>query len=379
MIPPDGPLAVTYLSMDPISSTVGSSQVLAYVERMARLGLAIKLISFEHHVDTRLEGQLADLGVTWLPQRYGRRGTFGALRRVVRSAYLLRGSALVHARSDMAAAAAMAAGVRTWVWDVRSLWADQKVATAVIRSGSLQERVLLWIEGHAARRSAAAVVLTESAITALDSRYDGVVGAKARVITTCTDLNLFSVTPMPRGPVRLLLAGTINLFYDLPTMLEIVDEFRRRRSVEFIVASPEHTAWEEELSNIEVTRVSVSPAEMPDLIASSHLGLSICRDDAGISLQAAMPTKIGEFLACGRPVVVNSGLVDAARIVNTSFCGSVYGSSGPRPVEKVVDELEGQLLDSETPERCRVVAEAYFDLDRAVEELVGLYGSVSME
>ena len=92
-----------------------------------------------------------------------------------------------------------------------------------------------------------------------------------------------------------------------------------------------------------------------------------------------MPTKIGEFLACGRPVIVNSGLVDAARIVNANSCGSVYGSSGPRPVERVVDELEDQLLDSETPERCRVVAEAYFDLDRAVEELVGLYGSVSTE
>ena len=160
--------------------------------------------------------------------------------------------------------------------------------------------------------------------------------------------------------------------------LEIVEEFRRRRSVEFIVASPERTAWEEELSNIEVMRVSVSPAEMPDLIASSHLGLSICRDDAGISLQAAMPTKIGEFLACGRPVVVNSGLVDAARIVNTNFCGSVYGSSGPRSVERVVDELEDQLLDSETPGRCRDAAEANFNLDRAVEELVELYGSVAM-
>ena len=57
---------------------------------------------------------------------------------------------------------------------------------------------------------------------------------------------------------------------------------------------------------------------------------------------------------------------------------SLPESEDVSPEEKI-KELEDQLLDSETPERCRVVAEAYFDLDRAVEELVGLYGSVSTE
>ena len=117
---------------------------------------------------------------------------------------------MVHARSDMVAASVMLTGVDHWVWDVRSLWVDQKVASGVIRPGSLQERVMRWIERRAAHRSTAVITLTESAIDELDRRYAGVVSSKARVITTCVDLSRFDISPLPPVPLRVLLAGTLN-------------------------------------------------------------------------------------------------------------------------------------------------------------------------
>jgi|TARA_B100000315_G_scaffold22991_1_gene19911 hypothetical protein len=364
---------VTYLSMDPVTSTVGESQVLNYVERLAETGLVIDLVTFEHHVDTELRNRLVDLGVSWHPLEYGRRGAVGGLWRVLRATRAIQGAALVHARSDMAAAAAILAGVEYWVWDVRSLWADQKVASGVLRSGSLQERVLRWVEQRAAYRSKAVITLTESAIGELDCRYEGVAGPKARVITTCTDLRHFSVSPMPTTTVRVLLAGTLNRFYDVPSMLDLVEELRHRRQIEFIVASPEATSWENELASQDVIRLSATPEEMVDLIASCHLGLSICRDDAGVSLKAAMPTKIGEFLASGRPVVVNPGLVDAAGLVEANGCGVVFGSSGPCNIVEAVDRIESCLNDPKMPERCRGLAETHFNLDTGVKDLVRTY------
>ena len=77
---------LTYLSMDPLTSTVGSSQVLAYVERLASRGLAIELVSFEHgRRDGELESPLRSLGVTWKALDYGRHGTIGGLGRVLRA------------------------------------------------------------------------------------------------------------------------------------------------------------------------------------------------------------------------------------------------------------------------------------------------------
>ena len=364
---------VTYVSMDPLTSTVGSSQVLAYVERLAGRGVDIDLITFEHGVDSDLGDRLAGLGVGWRPQRFGIHGPVGGLSRVLRAAWAVRGSAVAHARSDMAAASVMIAGVDRWVWDVRSLWVDQKVASGAIRPGSLQERVMRWVERLAAHRSTAMVTLTESAIDELERRYEGGVTQKASVITTCVDLNRFETSPLPPVPLRVLLAGTLNRYYDVHTMLDLIAELRCRHRVEFIVASPRDTDWEDELAGVEASRVSATPAEMTELVSSCHVGLSVCRDDAGASLLAAMPTKIGEFLASGRPVIVNPGLADAADLLDRHECGVVYGSSSHLEICDVVDQLESMLFDPELPDRCRSLAESHFDLNRGVEGLLATY------
>ena len=366
-------LIVTYLSMDPLSSTVGSSQVLAYIERLAHRGVQIDLITFEHAVDPELTERLSGLGVTWRPQRFGLHGPVGGLGRVLRAARAVRGASVVHARSDMAAAATMLAGVDRWVWDVRSFWADQKVATGVMPAGSPQVRVMRRVEGLAARRSTAVIALTASAIDELDRRHGGVVSSKARVVTTCVDLDRFGLSDPPPGLLRVLLAGTLNRYYDVESMFDLVAELRRRRPVDFVVASPGDTDWEDELATIEASRVSATPGEMAELISDCHVGLSVCHDEAGASLLAAMPTKIGEFLASGRPVVVNPGLVDAAQMLERDGCGIAFGSSLETGVVDAADRLEDLLADPKTPARCRSLAEFHFDLDRGVDALVEVY------
>ena len=98
----------------------------------------------------------------------------------------------------------------------------------------------------------------------------------------------------------------------------------------------------------------------------------------GFELLGGFPfsPKIGEFLASGRPVVVNPGLVDAAGLLERHACGVVYGSSSSFGVGEVVDQLEQLLADPGTPERCRSLAEAHFSLDRGVNQLVATYESV---
>ena len=111
---------VTYLSVDPVTSTVGASQVLAYVERLAERGVGVDLHSFEHHVDEVIAADLARRGVVWTPHVFGGNGARAGLGRVARLARSIRGAELVHARSDMAATAAMWSGAECWLWDVRS-------------------------------------------------------------------------------------------------------------------------------------------------------------------------------------------------------------------------------------------------------------------
>ena len=367
---------VTYLTMDPLGSSVGSSQVLAYVLRLADRGVGIDLHSFEHEQNGELRGVLEASGVRWSAHRFGARGARGGLGRVARLAHHIRGASLVHARSDMAAAAVMASSVDRWLWDVRSFWADQKVATGVFADGSPQARVFRRVERAAARRSDRVITLTASAIGELDVRYGGVVGPKASVITTCVDRDRFVRSlPPPAEPLRVLLAGTLNRYYDVPSMCRLVEALRRRSEVEFIVASPEGTDWETELALAGAVRLSASTAEMPDLVASCHVGLSVCREDAGVSLLAAMPTKIGEFLAVGRPVVVNRGLVDASHLVVGARAG--VDMTPDMDMGALADQVLNLVADPGTADRAAALAEDHFDLNDAVDELVQIYGQLA--
>jgi glycosyltransferase involved in cell wall biosynthesis len=180
----------------------------------------------------------------------------------------------------------------------------------------------------------------------------------------------------PTDPVRLLLAGTLNRYYDVPVMLDLIAELRTRRPVELVVASHGGTDWDPELDGAGAVRTSATTGEMPALIASCHAGLSVCRDDAGISLVAAMPTKIGEFLAVGRPVIVNPGLQDAASMVDQADAGVVVDASAAG-LDAAATRLLELLDDEATPGRATGLAAGFFDLDAGVDRLVEAYRRMS--
>jgi glycosyltransferase involved in cell wall biosynthesis len=85
-----------------------------------------------------------------------------------------------------------------------------------------------------------------------------------------------------------------------------------------------------------------------------------------------MPTKIAEFLACGRPVVVNSGLGDFDQYLSEFNAGVIL--SGTRADTKAkAQELMNLLSDPETPYRCRALAEKYFDIREGAKKYLDLY------
>lgn len=369
---------LTYLTHDSVSEGIGVSQVLAYVEAIAAAGVDVHLHSFEKsEPSATARARLDEAGVRWTPHDFGRPGAAGGVGRVLAGARAVRGADLVHARSDMAAASVMLAGVDRWLWDVRSLWSDQRIALGALRAGSPEHRVLQRIERAAARRAGAVVTLTDAVVPKLEQRHGVPLRTRTEVIPTCVDLDRFTAAPPPSGPPRLLLAGTLNAYYDVPLMARFAQVGRQRAGAELDVLSPGGTPWDALLTQAGAHRAVAAPADMPARVAASSAGLSVCRTDAGVSLTAAMPTKIAEFLAVGRPVVVNPGLGDADRLVRKGSVGVVLEDHSDAGLERAWDELEALLADPETPDRCRALAQDHFSLQRGVEQLLRSYSRLS--
>lgn len=366
---------LTYLTVDALADGVGASQVVPYLEALALRGLPITVHSFEQAgPDPSTSARLRASGVEWRPHPFGRSGSRGGLGRVARLAGAARRAPLVHARGDLAAAAAMLGGARRWVWDVRSFFADQRIELGTLAAGSLEDKTLRRIERRAARSADALVVLAHAALPVLEDRHGPGVAEKATVIPTCVDLDRFADTSMTdRSTARLLFSGSLNKYYDVPSMLRLVERVRLQRPTQFTVLAPGSTPWDAVLDSSEVERRSAAPRDVPARVRASHAGLSVCRTDVGDSLRAAMPTKIAEFLAGGRPVVVNAGLGDMDALLQEHRCGVVLRGSDDAALDRAARELLGLIDDPATTRRCRRLAMTHFNIENAADQLMRVY------
>jgi glycosyltransferase involved in cell wall biosynthesis len=334
----------------------------------------VTLHSFETSPPVLARARFEEAAVKWVPHPFGREGQAGGGARIARAAAAIRRSGLVHARSHPAALAAMVSGTRRWVWDVRALWIDQRVEQGMLRAGSLPVRALRAAERQAARRADSIVTLAAAAIPALEAQTGHALAAKTHVVSTCVDLDRFVVTPPPPlDRVRLLLSGSLNALYDVPAMLRLAERIGDA-SVERV--GPGDSPWETALLAAGVEREELSFSQMPARVAQSHAGLCVLRPHLASS-PAAAPTKVAEFLACGRPVVVNAGLGDLAVLVTDGKCGVVVDDTSDRGLDEAAAELRSLLEDPGLAARCRAVADEHFDLERAVDTLVAIYRSVA--
>lgn len=375
---PDLP-PLTYLSFDGVATGVGASQVLPYVLRLAARGVDVTLHSFEHGAPAAsLSDRLAAAGVRWRPHAFRGAGTAGGAARVARAAPWLRGRPLVHARSDLAAASALLARPAAWVWDVRSFWVDQRIALGAVRPGSPAERALRRIERGAARRADAIVTLTEAAVDELGRRHGSATADRAAVVTTCVDLDRFPAAAFPAGgPLCLLLSGSFNALYDLAATLDFVRAVRRRHPADLRLVRPHEGPWDAAVRGEDGSIGSAPFEEMPAEVRRSHAGICICRRDQPSAIVAAMPTKIGEFLASGRPVVVNRGLGDMDRLASEYGCAVVIDDDSASSSEAAAERLLALVDDPASAERCRRAAEAHFSLDDGVDRLLGVYAAIA--
>jgi glycosyltransferase involved in cell wall biosynthesis len=242
------------------------------------------------------------------------------------------------------------------------------------KRGSTAERALRRIESASARRCDAITTLTSSAIPELARRHGTAVADKATVVTTCVDLDRFTHSPMPDLPLRLLLSGTFNPLYDVDTMLRFAQHVRDARpESSMTLLRPGQSRLDRAVQDAGGVVSTSGFSEMPAQVASHHAGLSICRSDEPTAIIAAMPTKIGEFLACGRPVVANAGLGDVEALLGNSGAGVVLHGTSDRELSGAAHQLIELIDDRATPARCRRVAEENFDLDVAVRTLVSIY------
>jgi glycosyltransferase involved in cell wall biosynthesis len=92
---------------------------------------------------------------------------------------------------------------------------------------------------------------------------------------------------------------------------------------------------------------------------------------------ASSPTKNGEYLACGLPVIINAGIGDSDALVTEWEAGVLLDEVDEAHFEKAFDSIESLMETPDVKTRVRHVAEKLFDLETiGAERYTQLYESV---
>ena len=365
---------LTYVTIDSLAEGVGSSQITPLISRLTKSGLKINLISYEKsNPSLELITYFESIGVDWNWRPFNTKGLIGGVFRLNHLRKEIPNTNLIHARSDIPAVSAIVSGQAPVLWDVRSLWADQKVMIQKNLVNKTLYGIYRGLENIAASNSVGMSTLTSAVVPILEQRHKRLPPLRT-VVPTTVDLELFKLNPVMPRKTQALFSGTYNEYYDLDLSKRFMDECRKLIDVETHWARPAESSK----TQINVGENEAFPAkqiEMAELLPNYSFGVSICKLDAGPSLSAAMPTKIGEFLACGRPIVVNEGLGDMDQFIEEFDAGVILDGTQSN-LEESAARLASLLTDSETPYRCRALAEKYFSMDIGANKYLDLYAQI---
>lgn len=362
---------LTYLSIDSIQEGVGASQIVPLIIGLSQQGKKISLTTFEKSAPSiELVETLRSNGIHWTPQEFGQVGALGGLNRLRTIKRTIPKSDVIHGRSDIPTAAAVFSNSDAPIlWDVRSLWSDQRKQIATPGWNAITARAARLLETVSARNATAMTTLTAAVVPILEKRHRKLPKIRA-VIPTCVQVEKFALSPLPLGQVTCLLSGTFNNYYDLNETKRVLDEIRKGLDLRVVWArggeAPSST-----LGVGEDSVISATYAEMPGLVSSAHFGIAVCKQENLESLAAAVPTKIAEFLASGRPVIVSGNIGDLDLLVKQYRVGVVIEHG--QDLSQIESQLRDLLSDPTTPDRCRALALEHFDMDKAVTTYMKIY------
>ena len=398
---------VLFISYNGMLEPLGQTQVLPYLRELAQRGVKFTLLSFERDkaftVDAQraceeLKRELAEQGIEWHWLRYHRRPSLPATAYDVwagiryASGLVRRNEIeLVHARSHIPATIALELkrkfGIKM-IFDVRGLMAEEYVDAGHWPKGGLRYRITKATERRIFAGTDAVVTLTER-IWPIIKKWDGLKGRDVHhvVVPCCVDLSLFKFNEEQRRRLRselklgerltLVYSGSLDGWYLTEAMADFFASIARKRNDAHLLwltmGSRERVQQlmsERGINEVNYSIHSVAPKQMPSYLAAGDVGISFIK--RCFSKLASSPTKNAEYLACGLPIVINSGIGDS-----DALPAIVINDFNDRDFDAAWTAIEAAVNDPDVRTKSRAVAEKVFDLKTVgAERYAHLYKSV---
>lgn len=423
---------VLYLSYDGLTDPLGQSQILPYLEGLSDKGHHITIISFEKSkpfskLEKTIERRCAKHNLDWKPVGYTKNppvlSTLKDLQRLEVEVNKLNDEEpfqLLHCRSYLTALVALKLkrekGI-PFIFDMRGFYADERVDGKIWNLSNPVYKVIYEYfkvkERDFLQEANSIVSLTHKGKSEIENwyvekelygggeymyNYDRAlkVQDKITVIPCACDLNHFDYQRITNNKKLWLQAvygidptleylgyvGSLGTWYMAEEMLDLYKILLTKNpDLRFLILSHDdletlrQRATALGIPQSYLVHVAAERKDVPSLM--SLMAASVFFILPAYSKKASSPTKQGELMAMGVPVICNDGVGDSATIVNQYQSGWVVKHCTESEYQKVADNW--QEIISLDKFQTRKGSEYYFSLDKGIEAYQQIYQSILQE
>jgi glycosyltransferase involved in cell wall biosynthesis len=392
-----------------MTDPLGQSQVIPYLAGLSKLGYEFTILSCEKSVNyllhkNEIENLLHYAAIKWVPVAYHKKPpVFSTIYDVIqlykkaRKLHLQFTFDMVHTRPGIPALIGLRLKKRfgiKFLNDIREFYSDSRVDGGIWNlENFFYKRIYRFFkqkEKQAVTQSDGIVCLTHAAEKIIKSWSEYKLNIPLQVIPCSADLDLFNPVHFDEEFKKLLRAdlhikendliisylGSVGSWYLIDEMIrffKIISD--QNANAKFLVISPNAKDEISRLANefnLDEKKIIVKEAnrkEVPALLSLSKFSVFFIKPC--YSKQSSSPTKHGEIMAMGIPVITNQGVGDVADIIEQSKSGIVLSKLNESEyLSAAVQIAQGISFDDKL---IRKAAVQFYNLENAIEKYHKIY------
>ena len=403
---------ILFISYDGMTDPLGQSQIIPYLQGLSKKGFQFFLLSCEKEQafaqnETTVKNMLAGYNIEWMPIAYTKKPPVVStlkdiinLRKKAKQIHQQHGIDMVHTRPGIPALVGLwmkkTMGVK-FLHDIREFYADSRVEGGI---WNINNPLLKIIYNYFKRKEQEQVTLSDG-IVCLTYAAEKIIQqlpeykktVPLKVIPCSADLNLFYPSKINISQKQQLqkelnigendfiisYLGSIGGWYMTQEMLRFCKLLSDKKpAAKFLFISPhlhDVIAGEAAKYGLPADKLIVKHGkrnEVPVLLSLSNYSLFFIKPC--FSKLSASPTKHGEIMAMGIPVITNSGVGDVKEIVEKYNAGYVVDDFTDAAFGVVIDKMiAGNFFDAAA---IREGAVEFYSLDKAVVLYNEIYNQI---
>ena len=397
---------VVFLSYDGITDPLGQSQILPYLFGISsNKNYKITIVTFEktkNYLQNRdiILNKLKKNNFDWIPLKYTKYppifSTIWDIYKLKKAVNKLKNKELdlIHCRSYITTLVALDFKKKDktpFIFDMRGFYADERVDgkiwsldnynyKKIYNYFKLKEKEFLQYSDYT-------ISLTENGKNEISS-WNLPNQSKIKVIPCCTDETLFqkkniqnirSELGFSKDDFIISYVGSIGTWYMLDEMLDFFKFLQIKKpnaKFFFITKDNPHIILEKAKSKkIDVSSIKIKPSSremMPSYIGLSDFSIFFILPV--FSKKASSPTKMGEIMNLGIPIICNSGVGDVDEIMEKSMPELLVKDFSNKEYERVIDLITNNYKSNQ--KTIIETSHSYYSLEKGVEKYKEVYQEI---